>query len=216
MAGRRAAGRPHVRHERGRRAPTPGGRSAARSWLVAVRCPPPARRPGAGRAQVISRERACDRQRRIVLDVHDGETAMVGDRPQAVHSVSARHAQARFEDRCTQQSLLAHRDFRCGAVPPIIGGDVPVEGRRAVPRFECAVRRDVRSPRLTKNSSHTVHCVPRPRRRHGVPRPRRPLAYADSLAGARSFAPRVRSGAYSLAGGDGFRVHGRDDTDDDP
>ena len=55
---------------------------------------------------------------------------------------------------------LAHGDLALWCVPAIVGGNVPVECRRAVPRHNCTPRRDVGAPRLAEDSGD-------PARRHG-------------------------------------------------
>ena len=50
------------------------------------------------------------------------------------------------------QLVLAHGDLVGGAVPAIVGGDVPVEGSRAVLRDDRTPGRDVGAPWLTERA----------------------------------------------------------------
>ena len=139
------------RRGRGRRSPTCGGRSAATIVVAAGRSIPCDRHVGRRPVgeHVAAGEGAGDRQRRVVGDLDERAPAAVGDRPHPVDGVAARDAQPRLE-RPARPSRRRWRTATssAGRVPAIVGGDVPVERRRAVPRHDRAPRGDVGPPRL--------------------------------------------------------------------
>ncbi len=101
---------------------------------------------------VAPREGAGDRQWRVVGDLDQRAPAIVGDRPHALDGVTARDAQPRLGDRRAEHLTLAHGDLARGGVPAIVGGDVPVEHRGAVPRHHRPPLGDVGAPRSAERA----------------------------------------------------------------
>ena len=145
----------------GRRSRTPGGRSAARSWSrrqVDALDRHVGRRAGSCAGRPVVNAQAIGSGDSLV-DLH-APSARRRRRPTTPGARRRRRApQPGLEHRGPGEASLAHRHLVRPAVPPVVGGDVPVERRRAVPRHDRALRRDVGPPRLTEHSgdTRTVH-----------------------------------------------------------
>ena len=128
----------------------PAGRRAARdgSWAIATRtvaAMPDGEHERRGREldaldrdgrdrtigedTIAARERDRDRQRRVVLDLDDGQAAGIGDGVHPLDGVAGRYPDPCLDDGRTGQSLLAHRRLARRDVPAIVGGHEPVERR---------------------------------------------------------------------------------------